>query len=128
MKKSKRKARNFINYLYRNYDVPRIPIEVHWHYPSIYVEDKGVCFGLFSYGEGGAEKIDIACCKFGTSSVLATIAHEFVHYLQYVHGRDMKDTEQIERDAESYGKCLYGMWLLKRDCSFVKAWEPKEEA
>ena len=29
MIKSKRKARNFINYLYKNYDVPRIPIDVH---------------------------------------------------------------------------------------------------
>ena len=35
MKKSKNKVRRFINYLYREYDVPRIPIHVHWHSPAL---------------------------------------------------------------------------------------------
>lgn len=129
MIKSKRKARHFINYLYRNYNVPRIPIDIHWHYPSIVVTvTQECCFGLFTFNDESASRIVIACCKQGTTGVLSSLAHEFVHYLQYVHGRDMTDP-QIEIDAEHYGAILFGLWLMReKDCSWVKAWEPKEDA
>lgn len=125
--KSKRKARCFINYLYRNYDVPRIPIYIHWHYRELINEAGKTSYGLFVYDD--SPLIHVAGGKAKTTGVLSIIAHEFVHYLQYLHGRDMDDSEQIEKDAEHYGKGLFGLWLLgEKDCSWLKAWEPKEDA
>ena len=124
MIKSKRKARNFINYLYRNYNVPRIPIYIHWHYRYLINEAGETSYGLFVYDD--TPLIHIAGRKAKTTGVLSIIAHEFVHYLQYFHGRDM-DSEQIEKDAEHYGRCLFGLWLLgEKDCSWLKAGEVKE--
>ena len=103
--------------------MPRIPINIHWHYSSLVTETQEWAFGLFCYKDDKPKCIEIACCKVGTTGLLSVIAHEFVHYLQFVHGRDMNDL-QVENDAEYYGKCLFGLWLLRgKDCSYVKAWE-----
>jgi hypothetical protein len=129
MKKSKAKVRRFVNYLYRVYDVPRIPICVHWNYASLVTEGGMCCFGVFHYGKDIPTEIHIAGNKkIGTTGVLSAIAHEFVHYLQYLHGRDMDDIEQIENDAEVCGAALFGNWLLGFSENYrLKAWLPVGE-
>jgi len=119
MKKSKAKARRFINHLYNKYDVPRIPIYIHWHHTSVITESGVLGFGVFMYGDDVETAIHISGKKIKTTGVLSVIAHEFTHYLQYLHGRDMSDTEQIEYDAENFGAALFGGWL-----SEGKKWEP----
>lgn len=126
MKKSKRKAQKFINYLFNNYGVPRIPISIHWHHPSVTTGKDRFGFGAFWFNTDGRKEIHIAG-KIGTSWVLHTIAHEFVHYLQLLHGRDMKDDRAIEADADHFADILWGLWLdRQKDCSWLKAWERKE--
>ena len=119
MKKSKNKVRRFINYLYREYDVPRIPIHVHWHSPALVTDQYKFCFGVLFYGENCPAEIHVAGKVIKTKGVLSTIAHEFVHYLQYLNGLDMDDTEQIEIDADLYGAELLENWMMqvKRNAS-----------
>lgn len=124
MKKSKNKVRRFINYLYSVYDVPRIPIHVHWYYPALVTEECKFCFGVLFYGENYPTEIHVAGKAIKTKGVLSTISHEFVHYLQYLNGRDMDDTEQIERDAEMYGEALLLDWLYGYPKEYkLKAWK-----
>lgn len=111
MKKSKNKVRRFINYLYSEYDVPRIPIHVHWHSPALVTDQCKFCFGVLFYGENYPAEIHVAGKALKTKGVLSTIAHEFVHYLQYLSGLDMDDTEQIEIDADLYGSELLENWM-----------------
>lgn len=111
MKKSKNKVRRFINYLYSEYDVPRIPIHVHWHSPALVTDQCKFCFGVLFYGENYPAEIHVAGKALKTKGVLSTIAHEFVHYLQYLSGLDMDDTEQIEIDADLYGAELLENWM-----------------
>lgn len=114
MKKSNNKVRNFINYLYSEYDVPRIPIHVHWHSPALVTDQCKFCFGVLFYGENCPAEIHVAGKAIKTKGVLSTIAHEFVHYLQYLSGQDMDDTEQIELDADMCGSVLLENWLRQR--------------
>lgn len=115
MKKSKNKVRRFINYLYSVYDVPRIPIHVHWYYPALVTEECKFCFGVLFYGENYPTEIHVAGKAIKTKGVLSTIAHEFVHYLQYLSGQDIDDTEQIELDADMCGSVLLENWLRGKE-------------
>ena len=134
MKKSKLKVKRFIDHLFGQYDVLRIPVYIKWHYPALCTERGEYAFGLFAYKGVDKPAIYVACNKLGTSTVLSTIAHEFVHYLQYAHGRDMND-KSIEIDAEYYGPALYGRYLINKKCNEghiyepIKAWKnrPSEE-
>ena len=115
MKKSKNKVRRFINYLYRAYAVPRIPIHVHWHAPALVNAEGTFFFGVLCYGENYPTEIHVAGKAIKTKGVLSTIAHEFSHYLQYLSGRDMDDTEQIELDADMCGSVLLENWLRGKE-------------
>ena len=115
MKKSKNKVRRFINYLYRAYDVPRIPIHVHWHAPVLVNAEGTFFFGVLCYGENYQTEIHVAGKAIKTKGVLSTIAHEFSHYLQYLSGRDMDDTEQIELDADMCGEALLENWMRGKE-------------
>lgn len=113
MNKSNNKVRHFINYLYSVHDVPRIPIHVHWHAPVLVNAEGTFFFGVLCYGENYQTEIHVAGKVIKTKGVLSTIAHEFVHYLQYLNGLDMDDTEQIEIDADLYGAELLENWMRK---------------
>lgn len=128
MKKAKTQVNNFVNHLFAAYNVPRIPVYIHWHYNSVVNEHGQGGFGCFFWGTDEKPCIHIACKQIGKTGALSTFAHEFVHYLQYLHGWDMDDDE-CERAAEYYGAGLMGQWLVnKKDKGIridglMKAWE-----
>ena len=123
MRRSKRMAQAFINHLFGIYGVPRIPITVKWHYNSVITQEHGAAFGVYCYGNEEPECIYVAAKKIKTSATLISIAHEFVHYLQRLYGRDMDDTEQIEKDAEYWACGLYGLWAIGERSICPNAWE-----
>ena len=136
MNKAKRQTKNFINYLFSWYNVKKIPVYIHWHYPSLIDPDGMMAFGVFMYSkEPGEEKpcIHVAGKQIGCSGVCSVIAHEFTHYLQWAHGRDMDDNEQIEADAEYCGAGLWGQYITnKKDKKMridgrLSAWKTKQE-
>lgn len=134
MKKAKTQVINFTNYLFSVYNVPRIPVYIHWWHTSV-VSENGQCgFGLFCWGNDGKPCIHVACKAIGKSGALYTVAHEFVHYLQYLHGWDINNDEESERAAEYYGASLIGQWLInKKDKNIridglLKAWEKCPES
>ena len=115
MRKAKRQANKFVNHLFGLYQVPRIPVYIHWHYPSVVARD-GMCgFGVFCFGGDEKPCIHVAGKLIGKTGVLSVIAHEFVHYLQYLHGWDLNNDEESERAAELFGACLMGQWLANRN-------------
>ena len=128
MKKAKKQINNFINHLFGVYRVPRIPVYIHWYHDSL-VSEKAYGFGLFCYGTEEKPCIHIACKKTKKTGALGTFAHEFVHYLQYLHGWDLNNDEESECAAEYYGAGLMGQWLInKKDKNIridglMKAWE-----
>lgn len=114
MNKSKAKVREFIRFLYREYDVPRIPIHVHWYAKSIVVGDHA-CFCVCHTNDTSPQENEIHVCaglKYGTGQTLLIIAHEFVHYLQWIHGRI--EDEDIEDIAEENGQALVCKFLQNR--------------
>lgn len=136
MNKAKRNAKNFVNYLFGTYRVPKIPIYIHWHHPSIVDPVGNAAFGVFCYGyEPGKENpcIHVAGGKIGCGGVCSVIAHEFVHYLQWLHKRDMEDNEQIEADAEYCGAGLWGQYLVNKKDKHIRidgclsAWKTRKE-
>ena len=70
----------------------------------------------------------------GCGGVCSVIAHEFVHYLQWIHGRDMNDDKQIEEDAEYYGAGLWGQYITNKKDKHIRidgtlsAWKTKQES
>ena len=58
MRRSKRRINSFINHLFGVYNVPRIPVYIHWYYDSIIVGDEA-CFGVFQSDDNGK------CCLVG---------------------------------------------------------------
>lgn len=131
MRRSKRRINAFINHLFGLYHVPRIPIYIHWQHESIVVGDEP-CFGFFHYEDDGKCCIHAAAAQIGTSKLHEVIAHEFVHYLQWLNGRISEST--IEEDAEYMAAALYGQWLINKTkknehCyGVLNAWERKQEA
>lgn len=133
MKKSKRIVKEFINFLYREYDVPKIPIHVHWYAKSIVVGDHP-CFGVCITYDNEPEKNEIhavAGTKYGTGSALRIISHEFVHYLQYLNGKfEKENTEEVEDIAEENGQALVCKFIQNHKKTggivvdgVIKAWE-----
>ena len=134
MKKAKRQTNNFINHLFAVYNVPRIPVYVHWHHDSVTCNNTDG-FGVFCFGAEEKPCIHIACHQIKKTGALSTVAHEFVHYLQYLHGWDMDNDEELERAAEYYGAGLMGQWLINKKDKHIridgilKVWEkcPEEK-
>ena len=111
MVKNKRFVKRFVNHLFGVYNVPRIPVYVHYGYPACVDPGGNSCFGVYCYEQGSNGCIHIAG-DIGTTTIMTVFAHEFVHYVQRMKGRDMEDTEAIERDAEYWTAFLMGKWLI----------------
>ena len=115
MKKNKRFVQRFISHLFGMYNVPKIPIYVHYGYPSCIDPDGNVAFGVYCYPKDGKGETCIHIAgEIGTTGIISCIAHEFVHHMQRINGRDMDDVESIERDAEYWGAGLMGQWLINK--------------
>ena len=112
MRRSKRRITSFINHLFGVYNVPRIPVYIHWYHDSIIVGDEAY-FGVFHSDDNGKYCIHTAASQIKTSKLHEVIAHEFCHYLQFLKNRDMDDP-QIEDDAEYWAAGLYGQWLINK--------------
>ena len=126
MRRSKRRIRAFVDHLFGIYSVPHIPVIIKWHHNSL-MSKNGASFGVYCYdiinGEYMSICIYVAAKQIKTSATFGTIAHEFVHYLQHLHGRDMSEDAQIERDAEYWGKVLYDLWLVGDKHTAPNVWE-----
>lgn len=114
MIKSKRKVTRFVNYLFARYNVPRIPVYFHWHHTTVCNNDGRVGFGVFCSEGGEPPCIHVSCKTVKTSGALYTFAHEFVHYLQYLHGWEINNDVKSEAAAEYYGTGLVGQWLTNK--------------
>lgn len=114
MNKSKRKVNKFVNYLFARYNVPRIPVYFHWHHTTVINAEGKVGFGVFCSGGDEPPCIHVSCKTVKTNGVLYTFAHEFVHYLQYLHGWTINNDEKSEAAAEYYGTGLVGQWLVNK--------------
>lgn len=115
MKRAKRKVNRFVNYLFARYNVPRIPVYFHWHHTTVANKEGQVGFGVFSYGDDDTPCIHVSCKTVKTTGALFTFAHEFVHYLQYLHGWVINNDEKSEVAAEYYGAGLVGQWLVNKN-------------
>lgn len=129
MRRAKRQVNGFINYLFAKYNVPRIPVYVHWHHDTLIGANNDLAFGVFWYDEHRQE-IHVAGKRAKKSGVMQCIAHEFTHYLQWLHHRDMSD-DRVEADAEYHGAGLLGQYLInkkdkhRRVDGTASIWEPK---
>ena len=112
MKKKKRIVRHFTNWLFAEYQVPRIPVRVMYYCDAI-IDGGTECYGYFGT-DNGERVILIAAKRLGTTKCLFTMAHEFVHYIQFLNGRNMGETEIIEEDAYFFEVPLVGKFLNNR--------------
>lgn len=112
MKKKKRIVRHFTNWLFSEYEVPRIPVRVMYDCDAL-IDDGVKCYGYFGY-DNGKRVILVAAKRLGTTKCLFVIAHEFVHYMQFLNGRNMSATEIIEEDAYTFEVPLVGKFLNNR--------------
>ena len=112
MKKKKRIVRHFTNWLFSEYQVPRIPVRVMYKCDAI-IDGEAECYGYFGT-DNGERVILIAAKRIGTTKCLFTIAHEFVHYIQFLNGRNMSETEIVEADAYFFEAPLVGKFLNNR--------------
>ena len=113
MKKKTRIIRHFTNWLFSEYEVPRIPVRVMEDCDAIIDIDGVKCYGYF--GEDNGERVILVAAKrLGTTKCLFVIAHEFVHYMQFLNGRNMSATEIIEEDAYTFEVPLVGKFLNNR--------------
>ena len=112
MKKKTRIIRHFTNWLFSEYEVPRIPVRVMYDCDAI-IDNGAECYGYF--GEDNGERVILVAAKrLGTTKCLFVIAHEFVHYMQFLNGRNMSETEIIEEDAYTFEVPLVGKFLNNR--------------
>lgn len=111
MRRSKRRIKKFVDHLFGVYQVPRIPVYIHWYYDVICTET-GTAFGVFVNDKNPC--IHVAAKQIKTSKLHEVIAHEFTHYLQYLKKRDFDNEESIENDAEYWAAGLYGQWLINK--------------
>lgn len=114
-----RETNKLIAYLYENYNVPKIPVYVYWRIRP----EKMKAEGAYFFNGDEPICIEVYADRTHLIYVLTTIAHEFVHYMQHIHRRDMKDSGKIENDAEYYGMGLVGLWQKGRPCAKLKVWE-----
>ena len=110
MNKKKKYLKKFTNWLFEEYKVPRIPVRIM--HDITHIIDKGdECYGYF--GEDNGETVILVAAKrLGKTKCMFTIAHEFVHYMQMLSGRDMSNTESVERDAYTYEVPLVGKYII----------------
>jgi len=101
-----------VNWLFAEYQVPRIPVRVMYKCDAI-IDGEAECYGYFGT-DNGERVILIAAKRIGTTKCLFTIAHEFVHYIQFLNGRNMNETEIVEEDAYFYEIPLVGKFLNNR--------------
>ena len=113
MNKQNRILNGFINHLFGVYNAPRIPIYIYRGYKSLADPDGNFCFGVYVYEDGKLGCIHVAG-DLGTTTLMSIIAHEFVHYVQRGHGRDMTDAEAVERDAEYWAAGIMGQYLINK--------------
>lgn len=112
MNKKKRIIKHFTNWLFEEYKVPRIPVRVL--HKIDFINDNGTdCYGYFGR-DNGETVILVSAKRLGTIKCLFTIAHEFVHYMQQLNGRNMAETEIIEEDAYTFEKALVGKYLINK--------------
>lgn len=95
MSKSKRIINGFINHLFGMYNTPKIPIYIHWGYKSCIDPSGKAAFGVYCYDDNGGKPCIHVAGEIGTTSIISVIAHEFVHHMQRINGRDMNDIEAI---------------------------------
>ena len=110
MTKAKRYAKRFTDWLFEMYRVPRIPVIIKWHHTALVTDNGKTGFGMYLANE---RKIFVAAGQIGLSGTCSVIAHEFVHYVQALRGRNLLD-DDIEEEAERIGKALYGIYLTNR--------------
>lgn len=120
MVKAKRKVRRFVDYLFARYNVPRIPVYFHWYHDTVINAEGKVDFGVFCSGDDEKPCIHVSCKTVKTYGALQTLAHEFVHYLQYLHGWTINNDEKSEAAAEYYGAGLVGQWLINKKDKALK--------
>ena len=114
MKKSKRHVKNFINYLFEAYKVPRIPVRVHWGYDVVETPG-GAGFGVYMENADGSNPcIHVGCGKLGTGVAMECIAHEFVHYMQHLNKRGWNNIPELEEEAEYYANALYNQYRINK--------------
>ena len=112
MNKKKRIIKHFTNWLFEEYKVPRVPVRVMYYVD--YINDNGIdCDGYFG-DDNGETVILVAAKRLGLTKCLFVIAHEFVHYMQQLNGRDMRKKEIIEEDAYTLEKLLVGKYLINK--------------
>ena len=112
MNKKKRFIDGFTNWLFSEYKVPRIPVRV-MHRCEAIVDGDEKCQGYFG-DDNGETVIIVAAKKLGMTKCLFVIAHEFVHYVQYLNHRNMEEKEIIEEDAYYYEVPLVGKYLWNK--------------
>lgn len=129
MKKAKRRVDDFVNHLFGIYKVPRIPVYIHWYHHSVVDANGHYGFGVFCYDDDEKPCIHVACKQIKTTQALFTVAHEFVHYLQYLHGWIPDNGKESELAAEHFGAGLLGQWLVNnkdkhlRIDGLLRVWE-----
>lgn len=112
MKKKKRIVRHFVNQLFGEYKIPKIPVRVMYDCDAIIDNGEKYC-GYF--GEDNGETVILVAAKrIGTTKCLFMVAHEFVHYMQFLNGRNMDEKEIIEEDAYFFAAPLVGKFLNNR--------------
>lgn len=112
MNKKKRFINGFTNWLFAEYKVPRIPVKVMYRCDAI-VDGGEKCNGYFGW-DNGEMVILVAAKRLGLTKCLFVIAHEFVHYMQYLNQRNMEETEIIEEDAYYYETPLVGKYIWNK--------------
>ena len=84
--------------------------------------------------DGSNPCIYVGCGKLGKGVTMECIAHEFVHYLQSLHGRGWNDIENAEIDAEYWAQALFNQYKINKKSTRMRVigvgniWEgkPKE--
>ena len=102
MKKKKRIVRHFTNWLFSEYQVPRIPVRVMYDCDAI-IDGETKCYGYFG-DDNGERVILVAAKRIGTTKCLFVVAHEFVHYMQFLNGTWLK--QKLSRRTHTHLKSL----------------------
>lgn len=111
MNKNKRFVQRFINHLFGVYRVPTIPIYICYGDKEFNIGSKKHISGF--YNRMPSNKCIFVAGKIGTTKIMAVIAHEFVHYVQDLHGRDMEN-DDVEQDANYWGVGLLDQWIINK--------------
>lgn len=133
MRRAKRHIAGFINHLFNVYNVPRIPVHVHYGYDVVDTPN-GSGFGVYSENKDGSDAcIHVGCGKLGKSAAMECIAHEFVHYLQQLKGRGYDNPTALEEDAEYWAQALYNQYRINKKSKTMRVdglsevWREKPE-